>query len=393
MAKSELSVWPHYARDALARLNLGQIKLGIRTFTMFAPRGFGKTEFIKQDLLPAAAKAGLRCVYVDLWLIDGDPVESLIQQLRPESVTAAASVKPFQKLRRVVRGLRQSNRAETTVKTSFMGQSIEVGMRKSETTAANRLEALLRAFAACLAADNRTIMLVLDEVQSLALPKHESIVKTLRSIFQAHDARIVRIFTGSSRSGLDRMFRRQKAALFQQGGTEINLPALDEGFIELISQWCAAQTGGRLLIDVDLGMRVLRGLAYSARLYRKAVEQVLVGRAKDLSEAGANVQNTDLVDPTLAAKLSGLTDLQRVLLHAIWKLGIDVYSAENRAAYAAALGVASVSTSEAQGGIRRLERLQLIYRASTGEYTIEPPELDLLIERNSLRLAGEAGLD
>lgn len=391
MAKNEWVVWPHYPRNALARAYLGQVELGIRTFTLFAPRGFGKTEFIKQDLLPAAAAAGLRCIYVDLWLIDGDPVESLIQQLRPESLTAADTGRSFPALRRVVRRLKRSNRADATVKGGFLGQSVEVGLHRTAPAGSNRAEALLQAMTNCLDADGRTILLVLDEVQSLASPKYESIVKTLRAIFQAHDARLVRVFTGSSRSGLDRMFRRNKAALFQQGGTEIVLPPLDHGFVTLISNWCTRQTQNGLLIDVDLGLQVLRELAFSARLFRKAVEQVLVGRAANLREAGTNVQGTDLLEPTLAAKLVSLTDLQRVLLHAIWMSGTDVYSTDSRAAYAQALGCDAVSTSEAQGAIRRLERLELIYRAANGEYTIEPPELELLIERNSLRLADKRG--
>lgn len=390
MTKNELAEWPHYQRKVLAKLHLEQVKLGIRTFSMFAPRGFGKTEFIKKDLLPAATKAGFRCIYVDLWLIAADPVESLIQQLRPDSVTATQGRSRFPRLQRAVRRITAPGGAEAKITASTLGQSIEFGMQRSVQTAANRSEALLQAFTACLSEDNRTILLVMDEVQSLASPKHEGIVKTLRSIFQAHDARIVRIFTGSSRSGLDRMFRRQKAALFQQGGADITLPPLDQGFVQMIADWCARQTGGRLVIDVGDGTQVLRNLAYSARLFRKAVEQVLVGRAVNLQEAGANVQHTELVDPLLAAKLESLNDLQRVLLHAIWNSGVDIYSADARAQYASALRIESVSVTQVQGSIRRLERLELIYRSSSGEYSIEPPELDLLIERNSLRIAGEA---
>ena len=389
MTKRDLSAWPHYARSALAELHLQQIRLGIRTFTLFAPRGFGKTEFIKRDLMPAAAKAGLRGVYIDLWLVDSDPVESLIQQLQPESVTAVSSATRFPRLKRVVMRLRPAGRGEAKIKASVLGQSIEIGLQKSAPTSANRVEALLQAIASCLDQDDRPILLVLDEVQTLASPKYDSIVKTLRSIFQAHDSRVVRIFTGSSRSGLDRLFRRNKAALFQQGGADIVLPPLDQGFVELIAQWCSRQTGGRLVIGLDDGYRVLRQLGHSARLFRRAIEQVLIGGASNLTDAAGNVQNADLVDPLLTLKLRGLTDLQRVLLHAIWQSGQDVYSGDSRVAYAAALHVATISPSEVQGAIRRLERLELIYRTSTGRYAIEPPELDLLIERNSLRLVAE----
>jgi hypothetical protein len=240
----------------------------------------------------------------------------------------------------------------------------------------------------CLNEDDRPLLMVLDEVQTLASPKFDSFVRTLRAIFQAHDARIARIFTGSSRSGLDRLFRRNKAALFQQGGADVALPPLDEGFVALIAQWCRERTGGRLLFDVNEAHAVLRRLGHSARLFRRAIEQLLVGAAASLQDAAVNVQNADLVDPSLALKLSHLTDLQRVLLHAIWQSGEDIYSAAVRAACADALHVPSVSASEVQGAIKRLERLELIYRTATGSYAIEPPELSLLIERNVVALPG-----
>jgi hypothetical protein len=130
MTKPEVAAWPHYPRPALAELHLTQVKLGVRTFTLFAPRGFGKTEFIKQDLLPAATRAGWRGIYVDLWLIDRDPVESLIQQLRPGSVTAPAAATRFPRLERAVKRLRPAARGAAKIKANLLGQSIEISLQK-----------------------------------------------------------------------------------------------------------------------------------------------------------------------------------------------------------------------------------------------------------------------
>jgi hypothetical protein len=140
MAKAALSVWPHFARWSLADLHVEQVRLGIRTFTLFAPRGFGKTEFIKLDLIPAAVKAGLRCVYIDLGLVPGDRAESLIQQLAPESVTAGPTATRFPRLKRAVKRLSLARRGDAKFKASVLGQSVEIDLRKPTPAAANRQE-------------------------------------------------------------------------------------------------------------------------------------------------------------------------------------------------------------------------------------------------------------
>lgn len=374
--------WPHYRRPRLAQKQLHDIlDFGVRALTLFGPRGTGKTEFLKQDLMPLAAKAGFRCAYVDLWLV-ADPRESIIEQLQPGGVTA-----PVGRTRTLggdVSRILTPSLGELRVGADMFGTKLEVGAKAKERERhASTDRRLVDAFKTFLKRDKKPILLILDEVQTLASPRHESVIKTVRSILQANDARVARIFTGSSRNGLDRLFRREHAALFQQGGDRINLPPLDRGFVELICDWYAKRTGGHT-IDVDAAYRALHALGYSGRTFRVAVERVLLGTSRNITDAAKAVQDAQSTSPQLLAALSKLSPLQAAVLREVWVTGSELYSEASRAGYAALIGADSVSKAEVQAALKRLERMELVYRDG-GEWAIESPELDLLLELDASR--------
>src|SRR5579864_4212971 len=60
-------IW-HCPRPELALSYLTLLQAGpVVSTTIFAPRRTGKTVFLRQDLTPAAQKAGFRVAYADLW--------------------------------------------------------------------------------------------------------------------------------------------------------------------------------------------------------------------------------------------------------------------------------------------------------------------------------------
>src|SRR6476469_9307813 len=71
------STW-HFARPRLADAYLKAFDLGLVSAKgLFARRRMGKTEFLKQDLMPAAEQAGYLTVYVNLWDMRDDPARAL----------------------------------------------------------------------------------------------------------------------------------------------------------------------------------------------------------------------------------------------------------------------------------------------------------------------------
>jgi uncharacterized protein len=231
MAKTtdSLPPWPHYARPQLAQTYLEQSRqLGVRAFTIFAPRGWGKTAFLRNDLIPAAQAARYRVAYVDLWSVS-DPAIAVAAALE----TPFSASEPTRATLAVERLLRSPL---STVKASLQvaGLKTEAEIKPARRDAQERTERLLRAFEAFIRRDKRPLMIIFDEAQTMAEDRHVDTVRALRSNLQRYEERIVRVFTGSSRAGLDRLFRRTRAPLFGQGGAGSDFPHLDDGFIDLL---------------------------------------------------------------------------------------------------------------------------------------------------------------
>jgi len=57
-----------FARPELAQKHLQTFEIGlISAQALFAPRRMGKSEFLEQDLIPAAQKSGLLTAYLNVW--------------------------------------------------------------------------------------------------------------------------------------------------------------------------------------------------------------------------------------------------------------------------------------------------------------------------------------
>ena len=72
----------HFARPVLAKNYLAMFKLGLTSARgLFARRRMGKTEFLKQDFIPAAQAEGYIPVYINLWDLESDPATLIISEI------------------------------------------------------------------------------------------------------------------------------------------------------------------------------------------------------------------------------------------------------------------------------------------------------------------------
>jgi hypothetical protein len=381
MPNTAFPAWPHVARAALAKRYLAPVlEFGVRALTLFAGRGIGKTAFILEDLIPLARQHHFMCVYVDLWECPEGPAVGIARALEA-AATAGGKTAKRAALARAARRMLPSSLGEAGAEVHIFGQKakLNLGFRPKPGTQAQHGERLLAAFEGLVkAAGKQQILLVLDEAQTLASPSHEALVRALRACFQRYDAQLVRVFTGSSRMGLERMFRRSRAPLFGQGGNVEVFPPLGQEFVREIARWFAQRTGGAVLGEraASEGFAKLR---YSARLFRAAVEALLVGRAPNIAAACQTVMHDLVEDHELKARLTRLSDVQWAVLRLVWAQGRDLFGADTLAGLSKQLGRA-VEPTQVQTALKRLERLELIYRLEHGEYRIELPELELIME-------------
>ncbi len=73
----------HYPRPALAQAYLAVFDMGLVSAKgLFARRRMGKTEFLKQDLLPRALAARYLTAYANLWDNRVNPASALAEAVR-----------------------------------------------------------------------------------------------------------------------------------------------------------------------------------------------------------------------------------------------------------------------------------------------------------------------
>ena len=358
--------WPHVARARLAEHYLDTADLtGARAITLFGARGIGKTDFLVKDLAPVAAGRGYRVVFVDLQGNIDEPARLIAEALKLGE-------------RSIDRLVRTFRTPVTRSQLSLGSTGPQLGAHFEHGDSADSLLALARAFDALKATSRRPVLFILDEAQTLARERHLPVIAALRAAFQKHDAGILRVFSGSSRNGLERMFRRARAPLFGQGGQQETFPPLAQPFIDRIADWFEAQTGGA---DLDRaaarrGFAVLKG---SARLFRIAVAEVIAGAQPDIlaSCKSARESSPDLL--LWQERLARLRPVERALLESIWRSREELYGAAHLEALTRIHG-AAVSVSTVQSILNRFDRNGWIYRIEKGRYELDDVELEIALE-------------
>jgi hypothetical protein len=362
-----LKPWPYHSRPQLAKRYLDSPGLtGQTAITLFGGRGIGKTEFLRRDFEPLAIKQGWRVVHADLQSNPEQPVHALIAALSAPQVSRSGAWHSLE-----VPRLERIDFGPTGLRASIQ--------RVKPADSTDTLEQLRKAFDKLKPSIKRPVCLVIDEVQILAHPKHEALIAALRASIQRHDQGLLRVFTGSTRLGLERAFLRAKAPLFGQGGTQEQFPELGQGFIDEVCHWFKNQTGG-VSLDPMLTMNAFVRLKHSARMLRTAVEMMLLGQVRSMADAVAFLEaaSPDIVQ--MQKLIAELGDLERAVLRAIYLETTGLYSEEFLRNLARELK-AKVSVPMVLNAIRGLERRQWIQQHGRGRYVLENAEIETAYER------------
>ncbi len=376
--RQALAPWPHYPRRQLASRYLATLRASAsRSISVIGATGVGKTEFLRFDLMPLAIANGWRCVYVDLRKCLDRPFESLIAQLDPEPAVRA-KVLASRPHSCVARLLAPSllERLEWQPAASTEAHPADPAPREIERRLHHALQRLLND-------DARRLLLIVDNIECVRTAVHQPVGDALKQVLARYDLRVSTIFASSSRIAFDASMQNRSIAHASLGDERLTLPRIDEGFEHAIGKWAASRAGG---IEPDLNeMRsAMRALARSPRLFRSAVALILAGEATHIGDAAAQVRANAVNGIGLLAPIGKLTALQAVLLREVWCSGEALYAMSHRARYASATGVTEVSKVDVQGGLKRLERLGLVFRDDDGLYRLASTNLDALFELDQI---------
>ncbi|MBI3145248.1 MAG: ATP-binding protein [Pseudogulbenkiania sp.] len=341
----------HYPREQLAQSVLHMLTAGLSSaLTLFAPRRMGKTEFLVKDLLPLAESNGWRVFYFSFMEDDAGEIAKAFP----------AALADFAQSGRWIAKTVSKIAGRVKIKGTFGPASVEAMQGPAAATATPTVSGTI----ATLAQQKRPVLLLLDEIQELARkPGTAGLVASLRTGLDLHKDQVKVIFTGSSQAGLRAMFGDAKAPFFHFA-TMIDFPPLDEGFTRHLAD-VFKQITRHELSEAEL-WEAFQQLGRVPLHIRAMVEELVLNPGRTLAEALPG-RLAMLADTSgYERQWQELTALDRLLLHAIASGESRPYGQECRARLAEALGVETLSTSNMQAVLRKLERRDVATKDASG---------------------------
>lgn len=322
-----------------------RLKQGV---TLFAPRTKGKTWFVRHELIPAAKKLRWQVVYVDLWSNRNEPEIALVEGLEDQGAPKSGL---FQTIKLSKVGVKVKPPA-----VEFGAEFEPEAKTKRELTLSRRLRLAMDKL---VDHSKSTTLLVIDEFQTLAKTKNNDFVAAFRTAIQAHQGKLVIVYTGSSRAALMGMFTRQKAPLFDSA-FPIDLPDLGREFIEDRVKFIATRSGRK--VPIDKLEQVFKRVDRSPQAMNEIVLQILVSGDPE-PEAAFKVWLEKKRAET-SNRLNDLSALELIMLSYLARDDEDrhsTYSSEAKAELANIAGFKSpLTTSQVQSTVKKLERKDLI---------------------------------
>ncbi len=348
----------HFPRTDLAESILDRFEIGATTaLTLFAPRRMGKTEFVVQDLLPMARERGYLSIYVNFWDRKQDPADSLILGLTKATSQLSTASKIKQNLSRFKAG---------GIRTPIGGANLQLQGLSTD----SKLEAIQTLFDRLLT-DGRKLLIALDEVQHLGTnAAFEPIVYALRGLLDPHRDQVHVLYTGSSRSGLQRLFRRRNAPLFSSS-QQIDLPEFGTDYLAYMAKIFQQATGRVLNLDAcKEAFRLVKRVPYD---YRQIIDLLILHGGEDILAITQAYLADHSLEAIYQAEWQALKPVDQAVLVWIIKGKSGPYTGEARQFIANQLGLDSVDTATVQNAVNRLRGASKIAPVSLGCYELEDP--------------------
>jgi hypothetical protein len=355
MSKKSDDPW-HFARPELARKFLRTFEIGlISAQALFAPRRMGKSEFLEQDLIPAAREAGFLTAYLNLWDARENPRGALVGALaRAHSPRGLAAL--FKKLKKVKASAKVSGFAEG---------SLEAELTDDPKLLAPVLTDLLRDFDR----PDRKLLLVLDEAQVLAAPEHSHLTHSLRAGLDIRKQTIKVVFAGSSETSLRRMFGRATEPFYNW--------APIEPFERLGAEFVTAMTRkvnqlSRFPLSDREAVRAFENLKRTPEFFRRYLQRYL-----SYAELGPRAALTDTIghvfnDSEYRATWERLLPADRIVLRALADEQTDLHSLAVRERLGRELGLGKPAPLDTpKNALRRLQKDELVVKLEYGRYQIQ----------------------
>lgn len=365
---------PYYPRHELLESVL-RVLLAGQNVTLFAPRRHGKTLFIREELLPAVEEQGWFAARVDLWRNRAKPALGLVEGLEAVAYATKAADRGLFGRKMDLRRMTTTFRSPGVEIQGQWEPAVQRPQIAAETTLENRLANALH-----LIADHGThALLALDEFQALAQAGNENFVAAFRTALQDVDGRLSVIFTGSSRDGLNNLFRKAKAPLFRSA-TAVPMAELGDGFVDNRADYLRDIAG--LEVDREALKLLFQKLLRTPLFLNEIVVGMLTRGDADVEKAMAewlaDKQANEYQDV-----LSGLRPVDLAVVNWLTESGQQsVYSAEAREHMREFMGATQAPTAAVvQSAIRRLGKADIVDPMGTyGSYQLADQGMQIVLQ-------------
>jgi uncharacterized protein len=350
----------HFARPEMAQFYLDKMfRAGIGRLVFFGRRRIGKTEFMRQDLMPTAEREGALALYCSLWENKDKPHLALLRILR-EHVASEPETKQKAALK------------------VALAEQLEAGIEcersnKPAAASAEELQEITALFQRLLK-DNqkrkRKCLLVLDEIQHLATsPKFGTFAAALRTLLDMAGGQINVVFTGSSYADLQKLFKDNKAPFYDFADVVVFEPMshdyvshLEKIYTKITRQALPAGQLGEIFEQTGRNAHVVRAL----------VTRLVLKLSRDVG-AEWEIYKAELQGPDgwCQKQWDGLHDSDRIVYRLIMERQ-ELFSEASLALYEKA----GFTRGTAQQALGRLQNRGFVSRVAHGQYVSEIPMLD-----------------
>ncbi len=347
----------HYPRPELAQAHLAQLfDQGLSRLAFFGRRRIGKTEYLKRDLIPAAAEKGvINTFYCSFWENKDQPHLALIRALQDALPQQQARVK-----------------AKAGLNFGVVDFSAEVERAERPRPALpNELTLATVSFQQWVKhLDGRPGLIILDEIQHLATSTaFATFAASLRTMLDMAPTNVAVIFTGSSLADLQRLFNDQRAPFFNFA-TVVDFPLLERPFVDHLARINQKITG--LEIKADLLWDLFDRSGRNAQVITGLVSQMVLRKSDDIAGTWEDIEIELTGEGGWCEKAWADLLLSDQAVYLLLLEGQDLFSESSLALYDR-LGF---SRGSAQQAIKRLINRSLITRNGHGRYEIIVPILN-----------------
>lgn len=350
----------HFPRARLAQQYMNAFDTGITgALAIFAPRRMGKTEFVLMDLAPEAEARGYKVGYCSFWNLQDNPAKSL--RLALDAIHEKGEWRK--------KWLSTLGATTTEVSASLAGAAVKIKSPDVKArTEENDLLAIIGSISK-LTRQRRPLLLLLDEVQHLANDTHATLVATMRTQFDEHKTKIRVVYTGSSRDGLQRMFRDRKAPMFH-AAQEVDFPRLESDFVAFMLG--AFEKACQRKLSLAMATRIFVRMNHNPALFHHLLRHMVIQGLWDVEKGYEHFLTLIDVDADCAALWAHCKPVDRALLALLAQMpDLAIYSDETRVRIGEEVGTDSISVKVMQNSIERLRLNQIIYSPTRGEWVFE----------------------